>query len=107
MGGGKIEALVSGFTEFAIWELKQVFWRHFKTRKWRDDLMKISFGGRPVRWIGGIIPPNPGKRGMGAGGCVHSVLKKQRVVQKDKANLTTFRGGCGRNERGHHSREKS
>jgi len=40
----EIEALVSGFTEFAIWELKQVFWRHFKTRRWRDDLMKISFG---------------------------------------------------------------
>jgi len=46
MGGGEIEALVSGFTEFAIWELKQVFWRQFKTRRWKDNLMKISLGGR-------------------------------------------------------------
>jgi len=45
-GWGEIEALVSGFTEFAIWELKQVLWRHFKTQRWRDDLMKINFGGR-------------------------------------------------------------
>jgi len=44
MGGGEIEALVSGFTKFAIWKLKQVF--YMETRRWRDDLMKISFGER-------------------------------------------------------------
>jgi len=47
MSGGKINRdALSGFTEFSVRvSLSKCTGKKIKTRRWRDDLTRISFGG--------------------------------------------------------------